>query len=61
MQNKFDEYKTLHNKLIREIFEAKCNYYNNLVTENKNQIDKLWNIVNDLIDIKKTKNRKTFE
>ena len=49
---KFNEYKHYCNVLHQMIEKAKCNYYNNLVLDNKNKSNKLLKIIHSLSIIK---------
>ena len=51
-ETKYKNYKTYRNVLNRTIEKAKQKYYNELIIENKSNSDKIWKIVNELVNLK---------
>ena len=49
---KFNEYKAYRNRLNKAIDQAKHNYYNEFVNENKSNLDKLWKAIYELANLK---------
>ena len=54
-QKRFEHFKRYRNTLNRAIQKAKEMYYNELMHVNKNQPGKLWDIPNDLSNLKPRK------
>ena len=50
----FASYKKLRNEIHSDIKRAKCDYYDNVVTENKSDPRKMWKKINELIREKKS-------
>ena len=51
--NKYREYRNLTNNLIKKV---KRDYYHNKILENKNNIKKIWETVNESLNEKKSNN-----
>ena len=51
----FDKYKKYRNVLNRAIEAAKRNYYNKIVTEEKHNFEKLYQIINKICKLKNSK------
>ena len=51
--NKFKEYKSYRNILIRTIQAAKRMYYNNIIVQNRSKPDQIWKTIHELVNIKK--------
>ena len=55
-ESAWEEYKNLRNTVNREVNITKINYYDNVVTLNRNELKILWRKINDLVREKKSSN-----
>ena len=52
----FENYKKQRNALNRKIMNAEETYYKDLIDNNTSNFSTLWNIIGELVNLKKTKN-----